>query len=45
MMVETSALCSILLEEADWQRLTDQIDAAPRPFTTPIAVFEAVMVI
>jgi ribonuclease VapC len=45
MMVETSAICAILLAESEWQVLADSIEAGTEAFTTPVCVFEAAMVI
>jgi ribonuclease VapC len=42
LLVETSALCAILLEEAEWQALTEKIIAADCR-TTATNAFEAVL--
>ena len=42
MLVETSALCAILLEEPDWRELTETL-VASESCTTAVNAFEAVL--
>lgn len=41
MMIDASAIVTILNGEADAQRLAAAIEAAKAPFTSPVAVYEA----
>jgi ribonuclease VapC len=43
MMIDASALCAILLREADAADLTEIIAKAEAPFTSPIAIYETVV--
>jgi ribonuclease VapC len=43
MFVDASAIVAILTREPEADSLADLLEAAPRPITSPIAVFEAVL--
>ena len=43
MFVDASALVAILKRESGYQGLADRLDNASAPFTSPIAIVEAVM--
>jgi ribonuclease VapC len=43
MFVDASAIIAILTREPDSDRLADLLDGAPEPFTSPVAIFEAVL--
>lgn len=45
MFIDASAFVAILLREADGRSFADRIEAAPRRFTSAIAVFEAALAI
>jgi ribonuclease VapC len=43
MLVETSAIVAMVLEEADAEALLERVDAAEKPVTTVVNAFEAVL--
>jgi len=43
MLVETSAIVAMVLEEADAEVLLERVDAAEKPVTTVVNAFEAVL--
>src|SRR3712207_4930539 len=43
--VDASALVAMLLDEPEAGRIGSALDAADQPFTSPLAVFEAVMAV
>ncbi len=43
MMVETSALCAILLREPGYEALVRRIEASEKPFTSAVVQVEAMM--
>jgi len=43
MMIDASALCAILLREPEAENMAERIASAESPFTSPIALYEAVV--